>query len=94
VQLYCNAGATGVAVIDVEYELVAVSEVVVVFVAVSVVIKTGVATTGVVIVGATVITDSPLQSAAAIALSVEALIASADPTIVVDKASARIRSAT
>lgn len=81
----------GVAVIDVEDALVAVSEVVAL---VAVVITTGVATAGVVIVGAAVITDSPLQSAAAIALSVAALIASAAPVIVVDKSSERLRSAT
>jgi hypothetical protein len=57
-------------------------------------ITTGVAITGAVIVGAAVITNSPLQSAAAIALSVWALIAAEAPAMVVDSAVPVLMSAT
>jgi len=60
----------------------------------TVVLTIGMATSGVVITGATVITDSLLQSAAAMALSVSALIASATPPTVMDKSSAALSSAT
>jgi len=55
---------------------------------------TGVDITGAVIVGAAVITDSPLQSAAAIAMSVWALIPAEAPTIVVERAVAVLTLAT
>jgi len=54
----------------------------------------GVAIIRAVIVGATMITDSPLQSAAAIALLVWALIAADAPAIVADKAVAALMWAT
>jgi hypothetical protein len=55
-------------------------------------VTTGVATS--VIVGAVVTTDSPVQSAADIAMLVWVLIAFADPAIVVKRTSATLASAT
>ena len=55
-------------------------------------VTTGVATS--VIVGATVSTESPLQSATDIAMLVWVLMASAAPAIVVERTSATLASAT
>jgi hypothetical protein len=59
-----------------------------------VVTTTGVATTGADIVGAAIITDSPLQSASAIAKSVWALITAEAPAILVARALAMLMLAT